>query len=59
MARITEAVSCTGKQRHTTKLQGLDHLMGLVRAGVKFSRLRVYRCRFCRLYHVGHKIRKR
>jgi hypothetical protein len=59
MAKITEAVSCAGKQRHPTREAGLSHLLSLARAGAKRSRLQVYRCGFCKTFHVGHKIRRR
>ncbi len=59
MAKITEANSCTGKQRHATREGGLSHLLALARAGAKKSRLQVYPCAFCKAFHVGHKIRRR
>lgn len=48
--------SCRRKTRHTTKEDARHHLEALIRDGAPRSQLEVYKCRFCRQYHVGHRI---
>ncbi len=44
--------SCEGKAEHATKALATDHQMSLIRSGAR--NLRVYKCRFCKKFHVGH-----
>ena len=43
--------SCEGKFRHENKTTAISHEIGLRRLG---ERVVVYKCRFCKGYHVGH-----
>lgn len=54
--RPKRAQACDGKQAHNTQAQALDHMHSLIRNGA--AHLRVYRCRFCRKWHVGHPPRR-
>lgn len=46
---------CEGKQRHTTHGRAAAHIRSL-RASHNYRPewLQVYRCKFCKGYHVGH-----
>lgn len=47
--------SCTGKQQHRTAEEGLRHIGQLRRSGqIAGFRMNVYRCQFCKQYHIGH-----
>jgi hypothetical protein len=59
MKRPDEKTSCVGKFRHDDREAALNHLFALVRSGSPMWQLQVYRCRFCRTYHVGHRLRGR
>lgn len=48
----TRARSCLGKIRHQDRAAALAHRRRLLAAGD--TRLTVYRCRWCRHWHVGH-----
>ncbi|WP_435173267.1 hypothetical protein [Actinacidiphila sp. bgisy145] len=48
----TRARSCLGKLAHQDRAAALRHRARLIAAGD--TRLTVYRCRFCRHWHVGH-----
>lgn len=48
------------KQRHATRKEAEEHLWSLVHAtGVRRHALEVYRCKWCKSYHVGHPPRRR
>lgn len=50
--------ACDGKQRHESAAEGLQHIRELRRKdavqGQHHGRINVYRCKFCKGYHVGH-----
>jgi hypothetical protein len=52
--RGTRAQACAGKQAHARRAEATAHLWRLVAAGEYAGRLRVYRCRHCNGWHVGH-----
>jgi hypothetical protein len=56
----TRARGCDGKHGHDTRAAADRHMRDLIhRCGAAEARLNVYRCRHCRLYHVGHRLRQR
>lgn len=59
MATKTQARSCGGKRQHDTKEEALDHIFSLCRnAGIWPYSLTVYKCGYCKAWHVGHKPKK-
>jgi hypothetical protein len=44
---------CEGKVRHTERADALQHLRQLRRIDHAWH-LNIYRCRFCKGWHVGH-----
>ncbi len=46
--------SCDGKVRHADAAGGLAHIGRLARSGSGGS-MNVYRCQFCKGYHIGHR----
>lgn len=57
--RPRKAEQCSGKQRHPDRAAAEAHVFALARAGGMLKRLRVYLCRFCGCWHVGHKPKPR
>lgn len=55
----TQARTCDTKRRHDTKADALAHRAALIRGGASRLLMVVYRCRFCRGWHVGHRARRR
>lgn len=48
---------CGKKQRHKQKGEAIAHLFSLAHSPgfVRYAGLTIYRCPFCKQYHVGHK----
>lgn len=47
--------SCEGKQQHDDKTKAIAHKMRLIEDGLAVrGELWVYRCEFCKKWHVGH-----
>ena len=55
----TKRRACEGKRQHPTKQQAQAQLLRLVRAGTSPTRIHVYRCGYCKQYHVGHRAQGR
>lgn len=50
---------CDGKRRYESKEEAGKALYGLVmNTKVTFREMNIYRCRFCKKYHIGHKPKK-
>lgn len=56
---MTEARECIGKIRHDTSAAAHGHAKARMRSGAAPQAVSVYRCRFCRGWHVGHRPRRR
>ena len=55
MTTTTKAKQCTGKNAHKYKDKAQDEMFGLARTwATPITRYRVYKCKFCNSYHVGH-----
>jgi hypothetical protein len=52
--RPTDARRCQGKRAHTTSDDAEQLRDALIAAGTCPDAIEVYRCRRCRLWHVGH-----
>lgn len=50
----TKARACDGKKRHDDQRGAEAHRLRLIRRGAAACRLKVYRCRWCKGWHVGH-----
>ena len=46
--------SCTGKRRHVSADDGFRHIAQLHSSKGYQGHMNVYRCAFCRFFHVGH-----
>lgn len=55
----SKARVCGDKHRHETKESALEQYWSLVRSGTHPAAMRVYRCKFCQCWHVGHRMRRR
>lgn len=54
MAR-TKNRACSGKDGFPYRDNALDRMYALVRKqGARLASMQVYKCKFCKLYHVGH-----
>lgn len=54
-----KAISCGNKKAHLYKAQASKQMTALIRKGKAGDKiLNVYKCPFCKLYHVGHKNKK-
>lgn len=49
----TRAKSCTGKHRHNSRFDALYHIKRL-RKKDGAVRMHPYKCKFCKMWHVGH-----
>jgi hypothetical protein len=48
--------ACDGKQKHKTKEEAQAHLSSLKRKrGAAIWRMDVYKCPYCKMFHVGHR----
>lgn len=52
--RAVRRRSCEGKVRHASHTDAIIALSVMKRAGKCQSDARVYRCKFCGGYHIGH-----
>ena len=52
MKRPTKTRSCEGKQRHASKTAARVHMYALIDKGAAL--LNIYKCRYCKTWHVGH-----
>lgn len=52
MKRPTKTRSCEGKKRHASKTAARVHMYALITKGAAL--LNVYKCRYCKAWHVGH-----
>lgn len=59
MATNTSGRACEGKRAYSTKYEADGHVFALARAGASLKRIHAYHCTHCRLWHVGHKPRRR
>jgi hypothetical protein len=50
---------CTGKKRHDTSDAAYAHRRWIARTQETYGRLVVYKCSFCKKYHVGTESAKR
>ena len=50
----TRGRACTGKKTHTSRPGADEHRDQLITRGAAPEGIRVYRCRHCRMWHVGH-----
>lgn len=53
--RIQRSHTCTRKIRYDTKRRALREKKNMKRGGKFVKYLHVYRCPFCREFHLGHK----
>ena len=51
--RLKRKKACEGKQRHATREEALGHSSRLKHLAEE-KNIRVYRCPFCKGWHVGH-----
>lgn len=51
---FNEALCCAGKAAHPTQRQAKAVLKRMMRRRLRGSRLDVYRCAKCRLWHIGN-----
>ena len=54
---FNEHFCCAGKAVHPTRAQAKAVLKRMMRRRLRNARLEVYRCRKCRLWHIGNAIR--
>lgn len=50
----TRGRACTGKKNHTNSEAAHAHRERLISQGAAPEGVRIYRCRHCRNWHVGH-----
>lgn len=50
--------SCSGKRAYDSSAEGMTAMMNLKRNTGDTSWFNVYRCRFCKRYHIGHAPRR-
>jgi hypothetical protein len=56
MTRPTRSRSCEGKQQHGSRAAARTHIHALIAKGAGL--LNVYKCRYCKTWHVGHLMRR-
>jgi hypothetical protein len=50
----TRGRACSGKKTHTKRSEAAAHRARLIALGAAAEGIRVYRCRHCGHFHVGH-----
>lgn len=57
---MTKATECGSKQGFACSAQARTAMNAYIHnSGASYVQYHVYRCRFCRLYHFGHRLRRR
>lgn len=46
--------ACDGKTKHISSRDAMDAIHSLKRSGKYNTRMNVYKCKFCKKYHIGH-----